>query len=84
MASSLEHRSPARKWTGVHRILYNSRISDLREAAVVAKGRKVKRRPRLGGAGLGECEAAGGGEGLDKIFKGRLRMARTRRRCAWR
>ena len=42
----------------------NSRISDLRAAAAVAKGRKVARTcPRLGRAGLGERQARGRGRG---------------------
>ena len=58
----------------------NSRISDLRAAAAVARGRKVARgRARLGRAGLGDGEARGGGRGpRPRLPRRRLRMARAR------
>ena len=48
----------------------NSRISDLRAAAGVLKGRKVNPKVRVhGGAGLAGSQAAGEAEGLPEIFR---------------
>jgi len=54
---------------GLHRLMHQCRIEDLRAAAKIAAGSMSRRPSGDGRAGLGPRQAAGRGRGLDAIFK---------------